>query len=64
MIVAVRFFGCTHGGLYVIVVLDSTNVQKAAEDNIESSMKNDAALWQQVKARKVQDELAADIAAI
>ena len=52
------------GGLYVIVGLDSTNVQKAAEDSIKSSMKNDAALWQQLKAKKAQDELAADIAAM
>ena len=52
------------GGLYVIVGLDSTNVQKAAEDSIKSSMKNDASLWQQFKAKKAQEELAADIAAM
>ena len=52
------------GGLYVIVGLDSANVQKAAEDSIKSSMKNDNALWQQFKAKKAQDELAADIARI
>jgi hypothetical protein len=51
----------TVGGLYVIVGLDSSNVQKAAEDSINSSMKNDAALWQQFKAKKAQDELAAEI---
>lgn len=50
------------GSLYVIVGLDSVNVQKAAEDSIKSSMKNDAALWQQFKAKKAQDELAAEIA--
>jgi hypothetical protein len=52
------------GGLYVIVGLDSTNVTRAAEDSIKSSMKNDAALWQQFKAKKAQDELAAEIANI
>jgi len=52
------------GSMYVIVGLDSTNVQKAAEDSIKSSMKNDEALWQQFKAQKAQDELAADIASI
>ena len=52
------------GSLYVIVGLDSTNVQRAAEDSIKASMKNDNALWQQFKAKKAQDELAADIARI
>ena len=52
------------GGMYVIVGLDSAKVQKAAEDSIKSSMKNDRALWQQFKAEKAQDELAAEIAAI
>ena len=49
------------GSMYVIVGLDSNNVQKAAEDSIKSSMKNDEALWQQFKANKAQDELAAEI---
>jgi hypothetical protein len=49
------------GNLYVIVGLDSERVQKAAEESIKSSMKNDAALWQQFKAKKAQDELAAEI---
>ena len=49
------------GSLYVIVVLDSVNVQRAAEDSIKSSMKNDNALWQQFKAKNAQDELAAEI---
>lgn len=50
------------GGLYVVVGLDNAHVQKAAEDSLKTSMKNDAALWQQFKAEKGQDELAADIA--
>jgi hypothetical protein len=52
------------GSMYVIVGLDSARVQQAAEDSIKSSMKNDAALWQQFKAKKAQDELAAEIANI
>jgi hypothetical protein len=50
------------GGMYVIVGLDSANVQKAAKDSLKTSMNNDAALWQQFKAKKSQDELAAEIA--
>lgn len=50
------------GGLYALVGLDTTNVQKAAEESIKTSMKNEQALWQQFKAKKAQDELAADIA--
>jgi hypothetical protein len=49
------------GNLYVIVGMDSERVQVAAEESIRSSMKNDAALWQQFKANKAQDELAAEI---
>lgn len=52
------------GSIYVIVGLDSTNVQKAAEDSIKSSMRNDEALWQQFKANKAHDELAAEISNI
>jgi hypothetical protein len=52
------------GGLYVLVGLDSTKVQTAAEESIKTSMKNDKALWQQFKAKNAQDELAADIAKI
>ena len=49
------------GGLYVLVGLDSSRVQQAAEESLKTSMKNDQALWQQFKAKKAQDELAKDI---
>ena len=52
------------GGLYVIVGLDSANVQTAAEESLKTSMKNDQALWQKFQAKKAQDELAAEIAAM
>jgi len=52
------------GGIYVIVGLDGAKVQVAAEESIKTSMNSDAALWQQFKAEKAQDELAAEIAGI
>jgi len=52
------------GGIFVIVGLDSAKVQKATEDGIKTSMKNDAALWQKFNAQKAQDELAAEISTI
>ncbi len=50
------------GGIYVLIGLDTANVQTAAKESIQTSMNNDQALWQQFKAKKAQDELAADIA--
>ena len=52
------------GGLYVLMGLDSTNVKQAAQESIQTSMNNDQALWQEFKAKKAQDELAADIASM
>ena len=49
------------GGLFVLIGLDSVNVQQAAKDSIQTSMNNDQALWQEFKAKKAQDELAAEI---
>lgn len=50
------------GGLFILVGLDSVKVQQSAKDAIQTSMNNDRALWQEFKAKKAQDELAADIA--
>ena len=50
--------------MYVIVGLDPTKVEAAAEEAIKTSMKNERALWQQFKASKAQDELAAEISKI
>lgn len=47
--------------IYVLVGLDEARVQAAAETAIRTSMKNERALWQQFKASKAQDELAAEI---
>jgi hypothetical protein len=50
------------GTLYVLVGLDEVAAQKLAETAISTSMTTDRAVWQQFRARKGQDELAADIA--
>ncbi len=52
------------GGIYVLIGLDSAHVQQVAEDSIKTSMNNEKALWQQFKAQKAQDELAAEISKI
>jgi len=51
-----------NGTLYVLVVMDENDVTRSAQEALRTSMNNDAALWQQFKAQKGQDELAADIA--
>ncbi len=50
------------GTMFVLVGLDEASVQKLTESAVKTSMGNDQALWQQFKAQKGQDELAADIA--
>lgn len=50
------------GAIYVLVGLDSATAQQAAKESIQTSMNNDQALWQEFKAKKAQDELAAEIA--
>lgn len=49
------------GSLYVLVGMDEASMQKATEKALKTSMRNERALWQQFKAQKGQDELAADI---
>lgn len=50
------------GTMYVLVGLDEGSVQKVTEAAVKSSMNSDQAAWQQFKAQKGQDELAAEIA--
>jgi len=50
-----------NGNLYVLVGMDSTSVEQATQKALKTSMKNERALWQQFKAQKTQDELAAEI---
>lgn len=51
-----------NGMLYVLLGMDANSAAAAAQDAIKTSMNNDRALWQQFKAKKGQDELAAEIA--
>ena len=51
-----------NGTLYVLVGLDKSNAIQATQEALTTSMGNEKALWQQFKASKAQDELAADIA--
>lgn len=49
------------GELYVFVVLNPAKVAELTKQQVASSFKNDAALWQQFQAKKAQDELDAAI---
>jgi len=51
-----------NGALYVLLGMDSSMAAKATENALNTSMGNDAALWQQFKSQKAQDELASSIA--
>jgi hypothetical protein len=50
------------GTMFVLVGLDEAGAQKLTETAVKTSMNNDQAAWQQFKAQKGQDELAAEIA--
>jgi hypothetical protein len=52
------------GNMYVLLGMDDGASAAAAEAALRTSMNNDQALWQQFKAQKGQDELAASIAAM
>ena len=49
------------GNLYVLIGMDKASMQQATEKALKTSMNNERALWQQFKAQKGQDELAAEI---
>ncbi|SBS27908.1 hypothetical protein MSP8887_00964 [Marinomonas spartinae] len=50
------------GGMVVLVGLDPKQTESISEDILRTSMKNNAALFQKLEAKKSFDELAADIA--
>lgn len=52
-----------NGTLYVLLGMDANATATATQEALKTSMNNDKALWQQFKAQKGQDELAAAIAA-
>lgn len=49
------------GAVYVLVGLDPKLAEQQTEAAVKTSMRNERALWQQFKAAKSQDELAAEI---
>jgi hypothetical protein len=51
-----------NGTLYVLLGMDGKSTATATQEALRTSMNNDAALWQQFKAQKGQDELASSIA--
>lgn len=51
------------GTLYVLVGMDEQNTAANTQETLRTSMNNESALWQQFKAEKGFDELAAEIAA-
>ena len=51
-----------NGNLYVLLGMDESVAASATQNALRTSMNNDRALWQQFKAQKGQDELAASIA--
>ncbi|MFV2004718.1 MAG: LPP20 family lipoprotein [Gammaproteobacteria bacterium] len=51
-----------NGALYVLLGIDASMATTTTENALKTSMGNDKALWQQFKAEKGQDELAAAIA--
>jgi hypothetical protein len=52
------------GTLYLLLGMDEKSAATATQEALRTSMNNDAALWQQFKAEKGQDELAASISKI
>ncbi len=51
-----------NGSLYVLLGMDANATAQATQKALRTSMGNDAALWQQFKAQKGQEELAEAIA--
>lgn len=50
------------GRYFVLLGLDAMAAEKITQNAVQTSMKNDQALWQQFLAQKSFDEMAADIA--
>ncbi len=46
---------------YVFIVLDPTAAAEAVKQSVQTSYKNEKALWQQFQAKKAQEELDAEI---
>lgn len=47
--------------LYVLVFIDNETLKTAVKNSVQTSMKNEAALWQQFQAKKAYDDLDKEI---
>ena len=47
--------------LYVLVYVDSETLKASVKNSVQTSMKNEAALWQQFQAKKAYDDLDKEI---
>jgi len=47
--------------LYVLVYIDSETLKASVKNSVQTSMKNEAALWQQFQAKKAYDDLDKEI---
>lgn len=59
---AFRSATSSKGTVYVLVGLDPTAARQSADTILNTSMQSERALWQEFKANRAQDELAAEIA--
>lgn len=50
------------GRYFVLMGIDKENAQKIIQQSVNTSMKNDQALWQQFQSQKSFDEMSAEIA--
>ncbi len=49
------------GDVYILVIVDTSLIKQMVKDGIESSYKNDVALWQQFQAKNAHEELDKEI---
>lgn len=47
--------------LFVLVVLDPASVAQAIKENVQTSFKNEKAMWQQFQSKKAHDDLDSEI---
>jgi hypothetical protein len=56
-----RSANSSNGFVYVLVGLDPSMAKMAGEQALQTSMRNERAIWQQIQGRKADSELAAEI---
>ena len=58
----IRYLTSPNGTLYVLVGMDEESVRLSTANAVRSSINDDRAAWQQIRAEQAQDELATSIA--